>query len=80
VDAAKSIPALFCNLLVGVVTQSGGPPGGKELPMAQSVLRRVASHQKPAGDYTATIVSDAVLHRCTLRSRMTQMLENSPPS
>jgi hypothetical protein len=47
------------HLVVGVIVQADGPPGGDELTAAQSVLLRVMRKQKPGGDYASTVVRDA---------------------
>jgi hypothetical protein len=41
------------------VTQADGPTTANELPVVQSVLKRLVSTQKPAGDYATTVVRDA---------------------
>ena len=47
------------HLIAGVIVQADGPPGGDELTAAQSVLLRLIRKQKPAGDYSSTVVRDA---------------------
>jgi hypothetical protein len=47
------------HLVVGAVVQATEPGGGEELRGVQSLLKRLVTNQKPAGDYAATMVRDA---------------------
>jgi hypothetical protein len=46
------------HLVVGAGVQATEPGGGEELRGVQSVLKRLVTNQKPAGDYAATMVRD----------------------
>ena len=43
---------------MGAGVQATEPGGGEELRGVQSVLKRLVTNQKPAGDYAATMVRD----------------------
>ena len=71
-------PQARTHLVVGAVVQATEPGGGEELRGVQSVLKRLVTNQKPAGDYAATLVRDAVAQRSIWLSRMKATPESSP--
>jgi hypothetical protein len=66
------------HLVVGAIVQANGPAALNDSTAALAVLRRLAGKQRPAGDYTATVVREASWPEVYSLSLMRQTLKDSP--